>query len=108
VISYAYSRNNFDYQGGVGGYIVSYFAGIPFTIGASAAPAIEIPTDAIVKITKTTICGTDLHIMKGDVSTVTEGRLLGHEGVGIIDQIGASDQIGILVRTRYQSILRFH
>jgi alcohol dehydrogenase len=45
------------------------------------APTIEIPTDAIVKITKTTICGTDLHIMKGDVPTVTEGRILGHEGV---------------------------
>jgi alcohol dehydrogenase len=54
------------------------------------APTIEIPTDAIVKITKTTICGTDLHIMKGDVPTVTEGRILGHEGVGIIKQIGAN------------------
>jgi alcohol dehydrogenase len=54
------------------------------------APAIEIPTDAIVRITKTTICGTDLHIMKGDVPTVTEGRILGHEGVGIIEQIGAN------------------
>jgi alcohol dehydrogenase len=54
------------------------------------APEIEIPTDAIVKITKTTICGTDLHIMKGDVPTVTEGRILGHEGVGIIEQIGAN------------------
>jgi alcohol dehydrogenase len=51
------------------------------------APTIEIPTDAIVKITKTTICGTDLHSMKGDVPTVTEGRILGHEGVGIIGQI---------------------
>lgn len=45
-------------------------------------------TDAIVKITKTTICGTDLHIMKGDVPTVTEGRTLGHEGVGVIDEVG--------------------
>ena len=54
------------------------------------APAIKSPTDAIVKITKTTICGTDLHIRKGDVPTVTEGRILGHEGVGIIEQIGAN------------------
>ena len=53
-------------------------------------PVIESPTDAIVKITKTTICGTDLHIMKGDVPTVTDGRILGHEGVGIIEQIGES------------------
>lgn len=53
-------------------------------------PIIETPTDAIVKITKTTICGTDLHIMKGDVPTVTNGRILGHEGVGIIEQVGGS------------------
>ena len=53
-------------------------------------PAIQSPTDAIVKITKTTICGTDLHILKGDVPTVTDGRILGHEGVGVIDQAGAA------------------
>ena len=53
-------------------------------------PVIKAPTDAIVKITKTTICGTDLHIMKGDVPTVTDGRILGHEGVGIIEQVGGS------------------
>jgi alcohol dehydrogenase len=53
-------------------------------------PVLKTPTDAIVKITKTTICGTDLHIMKGDVPTVTDGRILGHEGVGIIDQAGGS------------------
>ena len=53
-------------------------------------PVISDPTDVIVKITKTTICGTDLHIKKGDVPTVTEGRILGHEGVGIIEQLGAS------------------
>ena len=46
-------------------------------------PGIQNPTDAIVRITKTTICGTDLHIMKGDVPEVTVGRILGHEGVGI-------------------------
>src|ERR1035437_4102588 len=53
-------------------------------------PVIRTPTDAIVRITKTTICGTDLHIMKGDVPTVTDGRILGHEGVGIIEQVGGS------------------
>jgi alcohol dehydrogenase len=53
-------------------------------------PLISDPTDAIVRITKTTICGTDLHIRKGDVPTVTAGRILGHEGVGIIEQVGAS------------------
>jgi alcohol dehydrogenase len=51
-------------------------------------PAITTPTDAIVRITTTTICGTDLHILKGDVPTVTEGRVLGHEGVGIVEEVG--------------------
>ena len=46
------------------------------------------PTDAIVKVDTTTICGTDLHILKGDVPAVTKGRILGHEGVGTITQIG--------------------
>ena len=53
-------------------------------------PVIQQPTDAIVRITKTTICGTDLHILKGDVPEVTEGRILGHEGVGVIEEIGGS------------------
>jgi alcohol dehydrogenase len=51
-------------------------------------PQIEAPTDAIVEISKTTICGTDLHILKGDVATCKPGRILGHEGVGLIDQAG--------------------
>lgn len=53
-------------------------------------PVIKEPTDAIVKILKTTICGTDLHILKGDVPEVTDGRILGHEGVGVIEEIGNS------------------
>ena len=53
-------------------------------------PTVQEPTDAVVKILKTTICGTDLHIMKGDVPTVTEGRIIGHEGVGMIEEIGAA------------------
>ena len=51
-------------------------------------PAITAPTDAIIRITRTTICGTDLHILKGDVPTCTPGRTLGHEGVGIVDSTG--------------------
>ena len=51
-------------------------------------PEITAPTDAIIKIVKTTICGTDLHILKGDVPTCQPGRILGHEGVGIVDKIG--------------------
>ncbi len=51
-------------------------------------PAIKDPGDAIVKILKTTICGTDLHILKGDVATCRPGRILGHEGVGVVDSIG--------------------
>ena len=51
-------------------------------------PQIQFPTDAIVKVTKTTICGTDLHILKGDVPTCVPGTILGHEGVGIIEAIG--------------------
>ncbi|MDB5562611.1 MAG: alcohol dehydrogenase [Hyphomicrobiales bacterium] len=53
-----------------------------------AKPEISASTDAIVRITKTTICGTDLHILEGDVPTCTPGRILGHEGVGIIESVG--------------------
>ncbi len=52
-------------------------------------PRIQAPGDAIVKMVKTTICGTDLHILKGDVATCAPGRILGHEGVGTIDSVGA-------------------
>jgi alcohol dehydrogenase len=51
-------------------------------------PKILKPGDAIVKMVKTTICGTDLHILKGDVAPCAPGRILGHEGVGTIDSIG--------------------
>ena len=53
-------------------------------------PSIQKASDAVVRITKTTICGTDLHILKGDVPEVTDGRILGHEGVGIIEETGSS------------------
>lgn len=53
-------------------------------------PAIQHPSDAVVRVTTSTICGSDLHILKGDVATVTEGRILGHEGIGVIEEIGAA------------------
>jgi len=52
-------------------------------------PGIQQPNDAIVRITTSTICGTDLHILKGDLPAVTDGRILGHEGIGIVEQIGS-------------------
>jgi alcohol dehydrogenase len=60
------------------------------TLEDKAKPTIKEPTDAVVKIIYTTICGTDLHIMKGDVSTVIDGRILGHEGVGVVEDVGSS------------------
>lgn len=51
-------------------------------------PQVQAPTDAVVKVTRTTICGTDLHILKGDVPTCAPGRILGHEGVGVVDETG--------------------
>jgi len=53
-------------------------------------PKIENSTDVIVRLDATTICGTDLHILKGDVPAVTPGRILGHEGVGKITEVGSS------------------
>jgi alcohol dehydrogenase len=51
-------------------------------------PKLEQPDDAVVKMMKTTICGTDLHILKGDVPTCTPGRILGHEGIGVVEEVG--------------------
>jgi alcohol dehydrogenase len=53
-------------------------------------PAIQKPTDVIVKITRTTICGTDLHILKGDVASCKPGTTLGHEGVGVVQDVGSA------------------
>jgi alcohol dehydrogenase len=53
-------------------------------------PEIREATDAVVRITTSTICGTDLHILKGDVASVTDGRILGHEGVGIVEEVGGA------------------
>jgi alcohol dehydrogenase len=53
-------------------------------------PVIAQPTDVIVRVDTTTICGTDLHILKGDVPAVTPGRILGHEGVGTVLEKGSA------------------
>lgn len=53
-------------------------------------PVIIDDTDAVVRVDATTICGTDLHILKGDVPVVTDGRILGHETVGTVETVGAS------------------
>jgi alcohol dehydrogenase len=52
-------------------------------------PALREPDDAIVRVDAVTICGTDLHILKGDVADVTPGRVLGHEAVGTVEQVGS-------------------
>ncbi|HHW51433.1 MAG TPA: alcohol dehydrogenase catalytic domain-containing protein, partial [Pseudoclavibacter sp.] len=52
-------------------------------------PVIQHPTDVIVKMEATTICGTDLHILKGDTPEVEQGRILGHEGIGRIVEVGS-------------------
>ena len=51
-------------------------------------PGLDLTTDVIVKVDTTTICGTDLHILKGDVPAVTPGRILGHEAVGTVWEVG--------------------
>jgi alcohol dehydrogenase len=53
-------------------------------------PKVEAPTDVIARITSATICGTDLHILKGDVPEMKPGTILGHEAVGIIEEAGAA------------------
>lgn len=53
-----------------------------------ADPRIERGEDAIVRITSATLCGTDLHILKGDVPEVKAGTVLGHEAVGIVEEVG--------------------
>jgi alcohol dehydrogenase len=53
-------------------------------------PRIEKPSDALVRVTTSTICGTDLHILKGDVPEVVDGRILGHEAVGVVEAVGSA------------------
>ncbi len=51
-------------------------------------PTVQEPTDVVVRVDTTTICGTDLHILQGDVAAVTDGRILGHEAVGTVTAVG--------------------
>ncbi|WP_435130224.1 zinc-dependent alcohol dehydrogenase family protein [Mycoplasma sp. 6243] len=53
-------------------------------------PRVIKPTDAVVRILKTTICGTDLHILGGDVPETQPGKILGHEGIGIVEEVGSA------------------
>ncbi len=53
-----------------------------------ADATVQEPTDVVVRVDTTTICGTDLHILQGDVAAVTEGRILGHEAVGTVTEVG--------------------
>jgi threonine dehydrogenase-like Zn-dependent dehydrogenase len=53
-------------------------------------PKINRPTDAIVRLTSSAICGTDLHFIRGTVTNMVEGTILGHEGVGIVEKVGSS------------------
>jgi alcohol dehydrogenase len=55
-------------------------------------PRLAAPGDAIVRVDAVTICGTDLHILKGDVPEVTVGRILGHEAVGTVEEVGSGVQ----------------
>ncbi|KAA8643813.1 hypothetical protein EYZ11_007365 [Aspergillus tanneri] len=59
-----------------------------FAVEDRPIPTLQEPSDAIVKLLSTTICGTDLHILQGHVPSCTPGRILGHEGVGIVDSVG--------------------
>src|SRR5919199_322027 len=51
-------------------------------------PSIQDPNDAIVRLTASAICGTDLHFVRGTISGVQDGRILGHEGVGVVEEVG--------------------
>ena len=52
-------------------------------------PQIQEPTDAIVRLTASAICGTDLHFVRGTMAGMEPGTILGHEGVGVVEQLGS-------------------
>src|SRR5205807_1976869 len=53
-------------------------------------PKIKEPTDAIVRLTASAICGTDLHMIRGTMAGMKPGTILGHEGVGVVEEVGSS------------------
>ena len=71
-------------------YEMVYYGDHNIKLEEKPKPTIQKPTDVIVKILKTTICGTDLGIYKGKNPEIASGRILGHEGVGIIEEVGSS------------------
>jgi threonine dehydrogenase-like Zn-dependent dehydrogenase len=58
-------------------------------------PTIREPTDVIVRLTASAICGTDLHFVRGTMPGTKEGRILGHEGVGIVEAVGDHDPAAV-------------
>ncbi len=57
------------------------------SMGRKPKPEIKVPTDAVIKILKTSICRSDLHILKSDLPVVIDERIIGHVGVGIVYEI---------------------
>lgn len=57
-------------------------------VDAVADPKIEQPNDAIVRLTSSALCGTDLHFVRGTMTGMREGTVLGHEGVGVVEEVG--------------------
>jgi threonine dehydrogenase-like Zn-dependent dehydrogenase len=71
------------------------------------SPKLEQPTDAIVALTTSAICGTDLHLVRGTLTGMKPGTILGHEGVGVVEEVGrdvrnlkAGDRVVILTNSR--------
>lgn len=60
-------------------------------------PVLQADTDAVVRVDKTTICGTDLHILKGDVPAMVDGRIIGHEAVGTVEEVGTGVKMSMSV-----------
>jgi len=56
-------------------------------------PKLSAPTDAIVRLTASAICGTDLHMVRGTMTGMKPGTVLGHEGVGVVEQVGRKLEI---------------
>ncbi|KAK9817297.1 hypothetical protein WJX72_012332 [[Myrmecia] bisecta] len=56
-------------------------------------PNLEAPTDAVVKVLKASLCGTDLHVLKGNMPTVKPGHVMGHEGVGVVKEVGSTVEL---------------
>ena len=68
----------------------TYLSANELSLTDKAKPQVIKPTDAVVRLVKTTICGTDLHILGGDVPACKPGTTLGHEGIGIVEEVGSA------------------